>query len=321
MPSYPMQTQREIKQCWSDVFVYKNHLVTLKEEAVEWHTGRSGGREEPLNGGDSPLANASGPNVSEVGEYPFAIESVIEASYSPVPTIMKVVEKADLFVHEGGDLRFEKTTVVCEDADGYFITSMKRRSRAIRDHIPKSEGMDGVGLSPQSIYPSADDLPLSKAQCSLSPACYVKQPSILSAHANVNAVKELLLREARIMEALKDYNHPNIVRYHGYIERKGELRGFCLERYPESLPSRLDRLGACFDVDHTMEGIKRGIEFLHDVGYAHNDINPANIMFRDDGTPVIIDFDACVPIGEELGEKVGTPFFCDESATHSREQN
>lgn len=40
----------------------------------------------------------------------------------------------------------------------------------------------------------------------------------------------------------------------------------------------------------------------------HNDINLANIMLDDAGDPVIIDFDSCIPIGEEMGlsGKAGT---------------
>jgi serine/threonine protein kinase len=47
-------------------------------------------------------------------------------------------------------------------------------------------------------------------------------------------------------------------------------------------------------------GIKRGIRHLHRLGFSHNDINPYNIMFKSDGTPVIIDFDSCARIGEKL---------------------
>ena len=50
----------------------------------------------------------------------------------------------------------------------------------------------------------------------------------------------------------------------------------------------------------------RGLRFLHDtLGLAHNDINPTNIMLDDRASPVIIDFDSCIPIGKEFGSRKG----------------
>ena len=51
---------------------------------------------------------------------------------------------------------------------------------------------------------------------------------------------------------------------------------------------------------HVCLGIRRGIQHLHRLGLSHNDINPYNIMFKSDGTPVQIDFDSCAYIGEKL---------------------
>ncbi|KAH6888501.1 hypothetical protein B0T10DRAFT_488301 [Thelonectria olida] len=54
------------------------------------------------------------------------------------------------------------------------------------------------------------------------------------------------------------------------------------------------------------EGIEAGIRHLYQLGLIHRDINPTNIIMDGD-TPVIIDFDSCVPVGEKLGEKTATP--------------
>ena len=43
------------------------------------------------------------------------------------------------------------------------------------------------------------------------------------------------------------------------------------------------------------------------LGLAHNDINPFNIMLDDDGNAIIIDFDSCMPIGQDIRcRKAGT---------------
>jgi serine/threonine protein kinase len=46
--------------------------------------------------------------------------------------------------------------------------------------------------------------------------------------------------------------------------------------------------------------IKDGLQQVHDTGVLHRDIKPSNIMFRSDGTPVLIDFGAA---RQTLGEK------------------
>ena len=56
------------------------------------------------------------------------------------------------------------------------------------------------------------------------------------------------------------------------------------------------------DRDVIVSGIAKGLQFLHDtLGLVHNDINPTNIMPNDQGHPVIIDFDSCAPIGQDMG--------------------
>jgi len=55
-------------------------------------------------------------------------------------------------------------------------------------------------------------------------------------------------------------------------------------------------------------GIKSGIEHLHSRGFSRNDVNPYNIMFKLDGTAVIIDFDSHPRIGEKL-VKGGAQFY------------
>ncbi|OQE28684.1 hypothetical protein PENSTE_c003G06034 [Penicillium steckii] len=51
-----------------------------------------------------------------------------------------------------------------------------------------------------------------------------------------------------------------------------------------------------------LEGLRAGILHLHSLGLVHNDINPSNIMFDEDGNFILIDFDSCRRIGENLHE-------------------
>ncbi|OJA12214.1 hypothetical protein AZE42_10150 [Rhizopogon vesiculosus] len=99
---------------------------------------------------------------------------------------------------------------------------------------------------------------------------------------------DFLVQEAKVYEILKQHPHPNIGVYYGCVLWTKD-------------PT----------LNHTtiLEGISKGLQFLHEaLGLVHNDINPSNVMLDDAGNPVIIDFDSCIPIGEEIGlsSKCGT---------------
>ncbi|KAJ7887630.1 hypothetical protein B0H14DRAFT_2695629 [Mycena olivaceomarginata] len=101
--------------------------------------------------------------------------------------------------------------------------------------------------------------------------------------------------EMRICEELRQNPHPNICRYLGYVPTLdgNSIAGLCFERHEMNLDSAVEDN---FSLDH-----------LHSLGYAHNDINPGNIVLTKTGLAVIIDFDSCHQIGESLrGKKAGT---------------
>jgi Ser/Thr protein kinase RdoA (MazF antagonist) len=51
-----------------------------------------------------------------------------------------------------------------------------------------------------------------------------------------------------------------------------------------------------------LDGISKGLRLLHETfSLVHNDINSNNIMLNDTENAVIIDFDSCMLIGEEIG--------------------
>ncbi|OBR09499.1 Serine threonine-protein kinase [Colletotrichum higginsianum IMI 349063] len=59
--------------------------------------------------------------------------------------------------------------------------------------------------------------------------------------------------------------------------------------------------------------LESALAHLHNLGLAHNDLNPANILISETGMPVLIDFDSCRPIGQRLLHSRGTPGWTDES--------
>ena len=65
--------------------------------------------------------------------------------------------------------------------------------------------------------------------------------------------------------------------------------------------------------------MRNGIKHLHSLGLCHNDINPYNVMVKHDKAAVIIDFDACLPIGEAMLK--WPPWGFDREAKVSEEEN
>lgn len=49
-----------------------------------------------------------------------------------------------------------------------------------------------------------------------------------------------------------------------------------------------------------MDGIRAGVEHLHSLGFAHNDLNPMNIALDGDDNLIILDFGSCRRFGEQV---------------------
>ncbi|KAF9067942.1 kinase-like domain-containing protein [Rhodocollybia butyracea] len=136
----------------------------------------------------------------------------------------------------------------------------------------------------------------------------------------------LMLHEAQICEEimLKNASHPNIIRYYGYLPSSDgkEILGLCLERYSMDLLAAIDQKVGGIDSSVVIDGIRKGIEHLHALGYVHNDINPANILLNSRMEPVIADFDSCQKVGVSLKSsgKAGT-FQWDHESDVSMPQN
>ncbi|KAJ7244633.1 kinase-like domain-containing protein [Mycena haematopus] len=113
-----------------------------------------------------------------------------------------------------------------------------------------------------------------------------------------------LLHELQVCEELSRSLHPNVCRYLGYVPTPDgkHLLGLCFQRHQVDLSDAVkDKV--VFDPIAVIEGIRHGLEYLHSLGYAHNDINPTNIVLDKNTLPVIIDFDSCQRIGVSLTDK------------------
>jgi len=105
--------------------------------------------------------------------------------------------------------------------------------------------------------------------------------------AETVAVKRFI-KEAQTISRL---HHPNIVRVYE-TGRTDALRFIAMEFFPESLKQRIQTRKR-IDPNEALaiaNQVAAALFYAHGRGFIHRDIKPDNIMFRRDGTPVILDF-------------------------------
>ncbi|KAJ7195034.1 hypothetical protein GGX14DRAFT_377334 [Mycena pura] len=108
--------------------------------------------------------------------------------------------------------------------------------------------------------------------------------------------------EMEIAERLSLDQHANICRYLGYRPSADGafVAGLCYERHIETL---LAAVNAQKSLSPTfLDEVQSALEHLHRLGFAHNDINPTNVMISLTGAPVLIDFDSCLELGRPLSQ-------------------
>lgn len=136
-------------------------------------------------------------------------------------------------------------------------------------------------------------------------------------------LRERVLREAR---ALARLNHPNVVTIHHIVDA-GEtahpwivmelVRGRSLQdRLAEGplTPAEAARLG---------RGVLAALWTAHAAGICHRDVKPANVLLRDDGSPVLTDFGIAAlhdaPSLTASGQLVGSPEYIAPERLRGRE--
>lgn len=119
--------------------------------------------------------------------------------------------------------------------------------------------------------------------------------------------KERFLREAEILSAL---DHPNVVKVggvdldsdHPYLQME-LIRGHSLSRELDEGPLAPDRALAL------ATRLCDALFYLHRRGVHHRDIKPDNILIREDGTPVLVDFGLAVDRNGRTITKEGRTYF------------
>jgi hypothetical protein len=201
---------------------------------------------------------------------------------------MEIYEKGEIWEDKGNDLTYSYTKVILKQGDTFFSAQTTVRLGSSID-IDK---LDPISIPIEDIRPPySTDLTL--APTPLPVDNYIKRSSLLDCgNGPGTRPSDLFLAEARTCELLMKFPYPNVAEYFGCVCLDNRTEGLCFVKYERTLAARLAEGGSLDRVEVCGE-IKLGIQHLHWLGLSHNDINPYNIMFKSDGTPVIIDFDSC----------------------------
>jgi tetratricopeptide (TPR) repeat protein/predicted Ser/Thr protein kinase len=124
---------------------------------------------------------------------------------------------------------------------------------------------------------------------------------------------QLLERLRREAEATARLNHANIVTLHeaGAV---GDVHYLAMDAVPgEPLSRRLPALPLDRRLE-ILEKIARAVAHAHERGVVHRDLKPGNVLVRDDGEPVVVDFGLArslegVSSLTATGTTVGTPLY------------
>ncbi|KAK3294256.1 kinase-like domain-containing protein [Chaetomium fimeti] len=216
-----------------------------------------------------------------------------------------IVEHAEQWVERDGDFVFDRTKIIIRQGDSVFMATTDKMESGLKGL--DVENLERNRIPPEHFCPQFKE-GLTRASVPLPEEIYVKRPRLLAwdseHHGNIAA---LVLQEAEVCEILKKHPHPNLAQYHGCLVDNGRITGLCFTKYKSDLEKTLSERKDITEKEKLgyIKAIGDGIHHLHQLGLAHNDINPSNIMM-DGEKPVIIDFDSTRPIGEKLGDKAGT---------------
>ncbi|OAR02447.1 hypothetical protein LLEC1_05955 [Akanthomyces lecanii] len=120
-------------------------------------------------------------------------------------------------------------------------------------------------------------------------------------------VAKILLTEAWTNEVLLSKPHPHLGAYLGCVVHDGRIVRLAFPLYVETLYDRIQKLERhgvermnADEREKCMRTIGEAVTHLHSLGYGHNDISAANIMFDQSDDALLIDVGSSTRLGEKI---------------------
>ncbi|KAJ5140270.1 hypothetical protein N7448_003678 [Penicillium atrosanguineum] len=195
-----------------------------------------------------------------------------------------------------------------DDNDTFYYGQLD----AFKTEISFDQLMAALNSVPDdTIYPLWLETELHEAPETQHEDIYIKRRpfelyGILKKQGMEKQLFKSLISEASVLEVLSHHPHPNLVRYHGCRVKRGYITGLILDKHPHDLLSYVEIGNGKIDRVPFMAALESAIQHLHDLGFAHNDLTPSNILVTEKGMPILIDFEGCQQLGTELKYIRGT---------------
>lgn len=193
---------------------------------------------------------------------------------------------------------FARTTISATVDGKAFFGRLDRRV----DDVDEGDVLSALeAVPPEAIYPVFDKS-LTEAPAFDPVNHYLKAPSYdwEDCQPGVTFGADRMLDEIRVLERLKEHQHPNLVVYHGCVVQDGRITHICLGRCESDVIGYFEsNSGSPEDVARLLHDVEAGVLFLHSLSLAHNDITPENTCVAN-GRAVVVDFDSCIPYGQRL---------------------
>jgi serine/threonine protein kinase len=127
--------------------------------------------------------------------------------------------------------------------------------------------------------------------------------------------EQFSLRFIKEAQTAAKLSHPNIITIHD-IGQVGDTYFIVMEYLHESLNDRIKKVGIVSPREalDIVKMVASALDYAHNKGFIHRDIKPDNIMFRTDGTAVLVDFGIARAIDStthltRTGMSIGTPHY------------
>ncbi|KAF7510683.1 hypothetical protein GJ744_006049 [Endocarpon pusillum] len=224
---------------------------------------------------------------------------------------LEILSRSEVFKMDGGISRYLHSELMYKLDNAMYTANSKVRYGS--DAEVKLEDLYEVEEVVEMNIPDCPEFPSDLTQASNPPPAgwHIKDPTLIYfSPSNPIWTGERILSEAKLNECLMTHPHRNLAKYHGCLVQDGLITGLCFDKYHETLEDRMNRLSPSRsnikNISLMLESIRNGLEHLHSLGFAHNNINDKNIMFfnKDSDEAVIINLGSCRPIGSPLDDFV-----------------